>query len=1259
MGKSDHAAMGKLRILLVDELTGKPAPNVPTEAWVTHRGVNDGRRRILGAVQTNALGYAAFAVPADTNIATIESLVVKPVGSEDSGVDVFPDWRAGGGTQVQVVRVPETQGLAVESRTLPAVQDPDLEDWEVSPASFATKPQGHYETCERLLPSTAPIDAYRFTQIVPQPSEHDEVLTEAAPPPCVAEPAPAPPLCVRRGALVEYQTRWTPLGHALGEIVYSLPLAPCESVKLAVIEWQRSDAVQRAESTDVDEQLLHDQRRDRTIDEVINGAISEWERGGAVMGAAAGTYSYGTGSLAASVGASYSTSAGDRNATADTLQRLGDAFAQSSRNARRLHSTVVVQASQREQDHLQTRTVTNNNHCHALTILYYGIVRHFLVETAVDLLQDVIMIRHPEQHFDRIRALRERNILTDTLLDRRLLPAFDALARTLSATPPPAPQRGGPVRRLVVKVTTGDRDPGAGGLAGQGLDRFDFLVLTSAGLILKWDLETHVNISASENGDVLYKPRQTNTFLITLASPVDIDSVAEIGLHYRRDVGSIMDLKGVEVLASIDGADISNQPELVTLYSNLDINKSFEDDGEWWARASVSRGTAPSSDRLADQRAVEELIEHLNWHREFYNRAVWLTEDTGRRANLLSRYRFSNDGVVGRLSDFVENRVVEVLGDYLVLPLGSDRIAETLVSPVDEPDRRLISLPARGAFAEAQLAKCNACEVVDDTRYWDWQESPCPCEAPEISGVAPGSRSRSTDAAPSLPAPNLGIQEPGSAPDPSGVAAMLELLGRSEVFRDMSGRPELAAVMTSVVNGAVQLSQEQMRQQTERQRVQQQGELERHRIQAGLRQSAAAGNGTAAVQPAADATGGTSRSGSRTPGGSPVRERDRAYRSAQNAIDRSWQAGDVTDSERQELSRSLTEAHVLDTVQDPLARDYDYTLLGGPETTSTRRVRYQEGEANASLVSPGEVTFRGTLERVLYDFGVNEPSAAPTLKPAHERFLSDMIGELGLASPSPRAQIELIEGYTDLVDTEATNANLRSRRAEAVASWLTAHGVAARLIGRVAPAPAGYLLTDNRTPEARAGNRAVLIRISPIRVVQLPPERLQPADHRSTQWEIACLMNVSLGELIQGTLALCQLTDRSLPDRPKREILFGGGGFGAGGTIPGTELPRLPGARPGVGLEFGGTPFHTTVPLRFEDFELAIGSMWVAQVGFMLGYGAAYTQISGQRGGRRWAAISDDPGVGGGTTFIWIGGFGTTNIGGDVGGYAGVWTFTP
>jgi hypothetical protein len=54
---------------------------------------------------------------------------------------------------------------------------------------------------------------------------------------------------VRPGFVNEYRLSFVPIGHSLGQILYSFPLAPGESVNFVVIDWRRRDSALRNETT--------------------------------------------------------------------------------------------------------------------------------------------------------------------------------------------------------------------------------------------------------------------------------------------------------------------------------------------------------------------------------------------------------------------------------------------------------------------------------------------------------------------------------------------------------------------------------------------------------------------------------------------------------------------------------------------------------------------------------------------------------------------------------------------------------------------------------------------------------------------------------------------------------------------------------------------------------------------------------------------------------------------------------------------------
>jgi hypothetical protein len=124
---------------------------------------------------------------------------------------------------------------------LPSIQKPEIDDWRLSPASFGlvNVPVIGEDGCETLLPSHETTHIERFYQIQREPSVAPEELTWPINP--ADEFDVGPSLFFKRGKLIEYETTWKPLNHGLGQLLYSLTLAPCESVKVATIDWVRTD----------------------------------------------------------------------------------------------------------------------------------------------------------------------------------------------------------------------------------------------------------------------------------------------------------------------------------------------------------------------------------------------------------------------------------------------------------------------------------------------------------------------------------------------------------------------------------------------------------------------------------------------------------------------------------------------------------------------------------------------------------------------------------------------------------------------------------------------------------------------------------------------------------------------------------------------------------------------------------------------------------------------------------------------------------
>src|SRR5262249_35672089 len=74
---------------------------------------------------------------------------------------------------------------------------------------------------------------------------------------------------------------------------------------------------------------------------------------------------------------------GQRNLSANMAQNVMDRTHQASNSARNRWATIVREVSQSESENISTRTVTNYNHMHALSVEYFEIVQ--LYRVAVEL----------------------------------------------------------------------------------------------------------------------------------------------------------------------------------------------------------------------------------------------------------------------------------------------------------------------------------------------------------------------------------------------------------------------------------------------------------------------------------------------------------------------------------------------------------------------------------------------------------------------------------------------------------------------------------------------------------------------------------------------------------------------------------------------------------------------------------------------------------------------------------------------------------
>ncbi|WP_203787428.1 hypothetical protein [Longispora fulva] len=193
------------------------------------------------------------------------------------------------------------------------------------------------------------------------------------------------------GYVVRMAQRWTPVGLTLGDLTYSLPLAPGEQQRLAIFERRDTSAVRDVETLDIVEAQSFQQEQDTSAEATFAQAFRERANGGSRYETAAESESWGTNFLIASGGggsshASGSTSswmAGQRDVTSRAAEDTHAAVERQAAARRSAQRTSVRLASASESEDVTTKVITNHNHTRALTVQYWEVHRLFDVTTAI------------------------------------------------------------------------------------------------------------------------------------------------------------------------------------------------------------------------------------------------------------------------------------------------------------------------------------------------------------------------------------------------------------------------------------------------------------------------------------------------------------------------------------------------------------------------------------------------------------------------------------------------------------------------------------------------------------------------------------------------------------------------------------------------------------------------------------------------------------------------------------------------------------
>ena len=513
---------------------------------------------------------------------------------------------------------------------------------------------------------------------------------------------------------------------------------------------------------------------------------------------------------------------------------------------RNQRSTVIETVGQRERVTATTEVIANHNRCHAMTVQYFEVLRHFAVQERLAGVQECLYVPLQMTLFDDAKVLRWRDILTEACRKAAVRGGFESIWRLSSpaTTPPDRAFADDPVEemsgRMFLRVSIArpkDPDDASRAVLEQTEWRFFGIILRvnpevvyeqyrrneqKRDQIFRTEIAPEIARQFLESLSVVLVDRDGNEhdagLDLTLLSRYTEGGVMEIALNDRGAGPRLTrrEIAGVEIRTSyqlpefsrviVERASLNYQTERFnhTLYRNDRVmDDILAGDSAFLSTSALTR--AEERNQLKEDRERRrKLLRHLNDNIEYYHRAIWWRMDAARRFMLLDGFEAPQSG--GRsVASVVENRLIGIVGNALVMPVAPgfqlDPALRQVLKRNEDPLEALKTLydmapglprrhsvPTKGVFAEAMNGKCNSCEIIEEDRFWRWKEFPLPDSPPPISELSTESRfAAGSDLTPSgFPDALVKFQTVPTAPAPTGMAAALNLLGK-DVFKDLTG----------------------------------------------------------------------------------------------------------------------------------------------------------------------------------------------------------------------------------------------------------------------------------------------------------------------------------------------------------------------------------------------------------------------------------------------------------------------------------------
>jgi Papain-like cysteine protease AvrRpt2 len=232
---------------------------------------------------------------------------------------------------------------------------------------------------------------------------------------------------VAHGHVLRYKSVWKADGYSLGDLLYSLPLAPGQKKQIVINDLSRSLQGGEQQQLSQSEYLAANLLNERSIVDSLAGSVSENVRGNSTAStggiSVTGGASY-AGMANLGVSGGYSKSDSDasqdsgRNIAQNFEEKLRHSTLQNAQSYRQSNAAVVGTVSENQKFSTQVEVVANHNHCHSMTMMYFEVLRHYAVYQELSAVEECIFIPLLMTTFTRENIYKWRDPLAANLLYR-------------------------------------------------------------------------------------------------------------------------------------------------------------------------------------------------------------------------------------------------------------------------------------------------------------------------------------------------------------------------------------------------------------------------------------------------------------------------------------------------------------------------------------------------------------------------------------------------------------------------------------------------------------------------------------------------------------------------------------------------------------------------------------------------------------------------------------------------------------------------